>query len=250
MRCENPIGKPFYELSEVDSSNNYAMRMVQAQLAEHGNTWFAHHQIKGKGQRGKVWKADPGQNLMMSCVLQPAKLTVDNQFILNAAVALACFDFINKYVIDKCCIKWPNDIYWEDRKAGGILIENVLKGEQWKYSIVGIGLNINQTLFPENLRNPVSLKQITGKTFDVISLAKELCIFLDHRWKQISTSTFNVLLNEYSSHLYKINQQITFIKDNEQFAGAVKGVTEKGNLIIEETSGEKMVVESIEWVLP
>ena len=125
MRCGNPIGEPFIELSEVDSSNNYAMQQVQAQMAAHGFTCFAHFQKAGKGQRGKEWITERGQNILMSCVVEPSFLSIDNQFILNAAVALACFDLFNLYAIDKTSIKWPNDIYWEDRKAGGILVENV-----------------------------------------------------------------------------------------------------------------------------
>ncbi|MCW3107193.1 MAG: biotin--[acetyl-CoA-carboxylase] ligase [Segetibacter sp.] len=249
LRCENPIGEPFFELSEVGSSNNYAMQMVQAHLAAHGTTWFAHFQNAGKGQRGKLWNAEPGQNIMMSCVLEPNTLSIDNQFVLNTAVALGCFDFFNKYTIDKTCIKWPNDIYWGDRKAGGILIENVLKGEEWKYSIVGIGININQTLFPNGIRNPVSLKQITGKTFNVIDLAKELCSYLENRWKQLLTTPYDKILEEYSYHLYKINQQATFKKENAIFTATVKGVNKKGELLVNTDNQTTIPYNSIEWVL-
>ena len=86
--------------------------------------------------------------------------------------SLPAYDFFNFYAIDETSIKWPNDIYWRDRKAGGILIENILQGKKWKFAIVGIGININQTLFPASLPNPVSLKQITGKTFNVVELGK------------------------------------------------------------------------------
>jgi BirA family biotin operon repressor/biotin-[acetyl-CoA-carboxylase] ligase len=250
LRCDNPIGEPFFELSEVDSSNNYAMQRVQAHLAGHGATWFAHYQNAGKGQRGKQWNAEPGQNIMMSCVLEPNTLSIDNQFVLNAAVALGCFDFFNKYAIDNTSIKWPNDIYWGDRKAGGILIENVLNGENWRFSVVGIGLNINQTLFPKTLRNPVSLKQITGKTFNVIALAKELCGNLDSRWKQLLVTPFEKLLAEYSSHLYKINEPAFFKKENAVFNAIVKGVNKKGELLIETDSESTVALNSVEWVLP
>lgn len=250
LRCENPIGEPFFELSEVDSSNNYAMRQVQAHLAGHGTTWFAHFQNAGKGQRGKHWKAEPGQNIMMSCIVEPKGISIDNQFVLNAAVALACFDFFNKYAIDKTSIKWPNDIFWGDRKAGGILIENIVKGEKWKYSVVGIGININQTLFPEGIRNPVSLKQITGKTFNVIDLAKELCGVLENRWKQFLSKSYNGLIAEYCNHLYKINQQATFKKGNAVFNAIVTGVNKKGELLIHTGNQSAIAYGSAEWVLP
>jgi BirA family biotin operon repressor/biotin-[acetyl-CoA-carboxylase] ligase len=251
LRCENPIGEPFFELSEVDSSNNYAMRMVQAQLAVHGTTWFAHYQNAGKGQRGKQWKAEPGQNIMMSCVLETSRLSIDNQILLNIAVALACLDFFTKYAGQTTCIKWPNDIYWKDRKAGGILIENVIKGESWKSSIVGIGININQTLFPPNIPNPVSLSQITGDTYDVVTLAKELCGFLEKRWQQLlSKDTASLpLLDEYNQRLFKVNRQITFKKENKVFDGTIKGVNRKGELLILDKNGSIVAYSSIEWLL-
>jgi BirA family biotin operon repressor/biotin-[acetyl-CoA-carboxylase] ligase len=246
---ENCIGEPFFELSEVDSSNNYAMRQVQAHLAEHGTTWFAHFQNAGKGQRGKAWYAEPGQNIIMSCVVKPSNLSIDQQFVINAAVALACHDFMKKYVFDKTCIKWPNDIYWGDRKAGGVLIENVLSGEKLKFSIVGMGININQTLFPKAVKNPVSLKQITGKTFDVISLAKELCIYLNVRWKQVLSTSNNDLIKEYSSHLYKKNELHTFKASNQIFEAIVKGVNDRGELLLQKDEVIKPY-STVEWVLP
>ncbi|MCW3112267.1 MAG: biotin/acetyl-CoA-carboxylase ligase [Segetibacter sp.] len=247
---KSQIGQPFFELGEVDSSNNYAMRMAQAHLAVHGTTWFAHYQTAGKGQRGKAWKAEPGQNIMMSCLLEPDTLSVDNQFVLNAAIALACFKFFNKYAIDKTSIKWPNDIFWGDRKAGGILIENVLHGEKWRYAIVGIGLNINQTLFPEGIRNPVSLKQITGNTFDVIALAKELCFLINNCWNQLLTAPFQNIFNEYSTCLYRINEMSTFRKENLTFNATVRGINEKGELLVETPDQKTLTIGSIEWVLP
>ena len=112
---------------------------------------------------------------------------------------MAVLTFFTKYAGDRTRIKWPNDIYWKDRKAGGILIENVLQGGKWKYSIVGIGININQILFPANILNPVSLAQITGKTFEVIALAKELCSHLEKRWQQLLKMTHRTCLNEYNA---------------------------------------------------
>jgi len=245
---ENPIGKPFFELSEVDSTNNYAMAQVQAQMAVHGTAWFAHYQNAGKGQRGKSWNGAPGQNILQSIVIDPFPFSTDNQFIINAVVALACFDFFDNYTKGETCIKWPNDIYWKDRKAGGILIENVLQGNEWKFSIVGIGININQTLFPSDLQNPVSLKQITGKTYHTIGLARELCECLESRWKQLHNNGQNDLLAEYQSHLYKLHESATFKKDDVVFTAIVAGVNNRGELLLN-TGNETVAYAKIEWVL-
>ena len=250
MRPENPIGDPFFELNEVDSTNNYAMRQVQAQMAGHGATWITMNQNAGKGQRGKAWNSEPGKNIMMSCVLEPVFLSIDNQFLLNITVALGCFDFFNNHT-DNVSIKWPNDIYWKDRKAGGILIENILHGKEWKYSIAGTGININQTFFPENLPNPVSLKEITGKTYDVIGLAKDLCKCLNLRWKQLRSGKDNDLFNDYLSNLYKKGETVTFKKNNQLFEAVVAGVNKNGELILD--TGQQTTTHafgSIDWILP
>jgi len=250
LRSKNSIGEPFIQLGEVDSTNNYAMRQVQAQMAEHGATWFAKYQNSGKGQRGKAWNAGFGENIIMSSVLEPSFLNIDNQFLLNVTVALACFDFFNKYTSGNTSIKWPNDIYWKDRKAGGILIENLVQGKKWKHSIAGMGININQTFFPANLPNPVSLRQITRKSFDVISLAKDLCKCLNYRWEQLSFKKHDQLLDEYLTHLYKAGEIVTLRKNNEIFNAVVTGVNKHGELLID--TGEQLTLAygSVDWVLP
>ena len=250
LRPENPIGTPFYELTEVDSTNNYAMRQIQAQMAVHGATWFAHYQNSGKGQRGKAWDAPFGENIMMSTVLDPHFPNVDNQFLLNVTVALGCFDFFTKHSDDETRIKWPNDIYWRDRKAGGILIENQLQGKEWKSSIAGMGLNINQTFFPDYLPNPVSLKQVTGKTFEIIPLAKDLCRCVNERWKQLTEHHYSNLLADYESHMYKIHEKVTFRKNDKEFDAIITGVNERGELLVNSANFKTLVYGSVDWVIP
>ncbi len=247
MQRKNPIGEPFIELSEVDSSNNYAMRQVQARMAEHGTTWFAWHQKTGKGQHGKAWNAEPGQNITLSTIAEPASISIENQFILSVMVALACSDFFAMHA-GETKIKWPNDIYWRDRKAGGILIENIVQGRSWKFSVIGIGININQTLFPGDILNPVSLKQITGKTYHVIDLAKELCTCIEERWQQLKIQSPQ-LLKEYISRLYKLNEDVTFKKGDTFFKGVVTGVNIKGELLITTNSQTAVPYSSVEWLI-
>jgi len=177
------LGETLSFLPRVDSTNNYAMAQIRAGLAKHGNGYFAAEQTAGKGQRGKGWQAEPGANIILSLVLQPHWLQVSRQFHLSAAVALGCYDFFHSLAGDDTSLKWPNDIYWRDRKAGGILIENLLSGNSWQFSVAGIGLNINQTHFPDALANPVSLRQITGREWDVPHLIKELCRCLQLRYQ-------------------------------------------------------------------
>src|SRR5689334_18574603 len=187
------------------------MRQIQAGLANHGATWFALEQTAGKGQRGKSWLTTPNLNIMLSAVVTPGLLPT-RQFLLSATLALACYDFYKKYAGDETHIKWPNDVYWRDRKAGGILIENVFRGADWLYAVVGIGININQVQFDPSLPNPVSLKQITGKDFDAVQLAEALCEALEVRFQTLVNSGADSILNEYQQVLYKLHQPVTLKK--------------------------------------
>ena len=244
-----PIGEPFIELGEVDSSNNYAMRQIEAHLAEHGTTWFSRHQKAGKGQRGKTWEAEPDSSIIISTVVTPTPNLYGNQFLLSMTVALACHDFFGSYALNDTKIKWPNDIYWKDRKAGGILIESILNGHSWRYAVIGIGVNINQTLFPPDLINAVSLRQITGKTYNVTDLAKELCACLESRWQQLQVASGHNLVEEYIDNLYKRGEQVTFKKDNRIFTGVVDGVTAKGELLINNGTQTAFAFGTIDWLI-
>lgn len=247
----NFIGQPFIELASVESSNNYATTQVQAALAEHGTAWFAHNQTKGKGQRGKTWLTEPGANIILTTIIEPAGASIKEQFILSAAMANACFSFFALYAGDETSIKWPNDIYWRDRKAGGILIENIIQGNHWKYVIVGIGMNINQTTFPEGLKNPVSLKQITGKTFSTVGLAKELCTHLQSKWEQFEQGNYEIILSNYNSSLFRLNEQVDFAFAQQANTYSVKGVNRSGELIIENQCGATKSIKfgEAEWII-
>lgn len=111
---------------------------------------------------------------------------------------------MSKIVKGTTTIKWPNDIYWGDRKAGGILIENVISGtKNWKWAVIGIGLNINQTIFSPDLPNPVSLQQITGKKYNILEIANEICIVLDKNFRQVVNGDAKELFKKYRDQLYK-----------------------------------------------
>lgn len=250
LRPVTPIGIPFIQIGEVDSSNNYAMAQAQAQLADHGATFFTSYQTAGKGQRGKHWNAESGKNIMLSCVLKPNLISIDNQFVLIAAIALACYDFFKYYAGDETSIKWPNDIYWKDRKAGGILIESILQGSDWKFAIAGIGININQTIFSPYLPNPVSLKQITGKSHNPIELGKELCGFLQKRWEMLVPLDKQFIIDEYNASLYKKDEMVRLKKQDAFFSARNKGVNEKGELIIDTGIVSIIPFGEVEWVIP
>src|SRR6478609_6553935 len=237
------------ELTEVESTNIYAMDRLQANLAAHGTVFFAHSQTAGKGQHGKSWSAEPGKNIAMSVIIDCSFLLVTQQFPLSVMVALACHDLFSKYAGDETFVKWPNDIYWRDRKAGGILIENQVRGSNWQASVVGIGINLNQTVFSSSLKNPVSLKQVTGKDFNTISIAKELCECLEKRYMQLKNGEFENLLVEYNERLFKRGEKVRLKKGAVGFECVINGVSANGELEVIGGLQDSYRFGEVEWVM-
>ncbi len=245
------IGHPFVELNETASTNSYAIAQLQANLSKHGTAYFAHKQTAGKGQRGKTWNTEPSSNIILSIVLEMPYLSTQLQFPLSCSIALACHDFFSFYTqaVTKlnvenqanCSIKWPNDIYWGDKKAAGMLIENVYRGSDWKWAVVGIGMNINQLFFPESLPNPISLAQITGQQYPVIALAKELCGMVEKRWQQLLEQPSLLQLTAYNKLLYRLNKQVKFRKGAIVFEAGIKGVNSYGQLVIQQQGIESCI---------
>lgn len=252
------IGSPFIELQSVDSTNNYARQQIHAGLAQHGMVIYAYEQTTGRGQRGRVWASEKDMNITLSVLVKPRPLLLNQQFQLSACVALAMHEFFMKYAIDKSSIKWPNDLYWQDRKAGGVLIESIVSSREpgvdnissvWDWAIVGIGININQVVFPGHLPNPVSLKQITGNTFTIVPMAKELCQVLQHYFHELTTTGFENIYRLYNLHLYKINETVRLKKDNRVFEALIKGVSPEGKLITQHALEEEFDFGEVEWLL-
>jgi BirA family biotin operon repressor/biotin-[acetyl-CoA-carboxylase] ligase len=245
----SPADFSFTILDSVDSTNNYAMAKAHAGLAKHGDAFFALEQTNGKGQRGKQWQTGTAENIAISIVLDPEPLQQTQQFYLSMAVALACFDFFNKYAGDETTIKWPNDLYWRDRKAGGVLIETVVRGSNWKWAVVGIGININQAKFSEELKNPVSLKQITGKSFDVVDIAKELHLLVMKRTRLIVEQPFDALVEEYNAILYKRNEKVTLKYNNQIIDAVIDSVAASGELQVSDSVQTQFTFGEIEFLI-
>ena len=242
------IGESFIELQRVDSTNNYATALLHEGMAQHGTVVFAHEQTKGRGQRNKTWITGSGENIAMSVVVQPIGLGVSQLFLLSIAIAVGVQKFFSRYAGDQTKVKWPNDLYWRDRKAAGILIENSLAGGEWKHAVVGIGININQNNFENLEQKAVSLKQITGKEYNVIALAKELC--LDLQWACTNLlGNSQTVIDTYQQQLYKLNEVVRLKKGNRVFDTRIKGVTTNGQLITRHAIEELFDVGEVEWIL-
>lgn len=242
-----PIGDPLVILATVDSTNKYAMQQVHAHMAKHGAAYFAMEQTQGRGQRGKTWETAAGENIILSIVTSPQCPFPPDPFIFNAAVALACYDFYKYLAGDETTIKWPNDIYWRDRKAGGILIENMVNGSSWNWSIIGIGINVNQVSFDPSIPNPVSLRQIRGEIMDPLLLTRELLASIERYW-HIWRSDPDSILDMYNRVLYQRNQNAKFRAANRVFEGTVKEVNADGQLVVLTAIEEKFNFGEIAWL--
>lgn len=248
MSSLNPIGTPFIELHTVDSTNNYAMGLVHAGMAQHGTAVFAQEQTRGRGQRNKTWISEPGSNIALSVIFQPPAYSTSQLFMISKLVATATLNFFNSYTTTDTSIKWPNDIYWRDRKAGGILIENIIMGSEWKYTIAGIGLNINQTSFKGLKNKAVSLREITGNIFEPAALARELCIFLDIQFNKLLQDPAEIS-RQYQEHLFGYGKKVKLKQGSRIFEATVREVTDLGQLVVEHTLEERFEVGEVEWIL-
>jgi BirA family biotin operon repressor/biotin-[acetyl-CoA-carboxylase] ligase len=233
---ENPARTTFdnqlIELESVDSTNNYAMARIHEGMATDGMVYIARHQTAGKGQRGKNWVSEPGQNLIMSLVIEPFRLILTQQFLMTAAVALAVLDTMKGFHSKNWKVKWPNDIYWNDRKAGGLLIESVVLGQTWRWAVIGIGINLNQSSFPADILNAISLGQITGSHYEPLAIARELVPKIREQILVLHKNP-DQILSGLNDSLYKKDQVITLKRNGELFVSTLKAVNSNGLLITE-----------------
>lgn len=204
-----------------------------------GTVIMAEEQFAGRGQQKKVWRTEKGKNLTCSIVLFPVFLNIQDQFYLNMVVSLALIDFCEQEVESDFKIKWPNDIYYKDKKVAGILIENILQGSHIKSSVVGIGLNMNQENFIADLPNPISLKLISGKEFDIKESLFKLCTAIEAKYMQLKTSSGRVRLREaYIHKLFCLGEDRKYIYKDEQINGKITGIDAFGRLILQTKTKE------------
>lgn len=241
--------KLFQVLDKVDSTNNYAMGQVHAGLAHHGSAWMAREQFDGKGQRGKHWESEPGRNIALSACLNPGAAYHAYPFLFSARLALICRDFMQSLIPEKVKIKWPNDIYIGDRKAGGLLVENIYQGQSWKWAVAGIGLNINQRDFGELSDKAVSVYLLTGKDHDPVALAQDLHARLLEGFDPSEPVDPEQIMQVYNHHLFRRSEIIRLHVDGSIVEGNLIGVNISGELIIHDGTERRFRFGEPEWLI-
>ena len=234
------IGKTVLELERVDSTNAFANRVFATTKFEDGTVIWAHEQFAGRGQHDHIWESEAGKNLTLTVCLQPRFLSPDRQFRLNKAIALGALDFIRSLAFPEprianpeSLIKWPNDIYVGNRKIGGILIENRIMGSTLAASFIGIGLNLNQTLFSPDLQNPVSLIHLVGHETVLKDALGALCGVLSKRYAELKQKAEVGLNLEFDQNLLGFDQWRYFLHNEAQMEGRILGVDSSGRLKVE-----------------
>lgn len=221
------IGRSIIRLESVDSTNNYTANRARENDLRHGAVILAVEQTAGKGQMGAHWQSDAGANLTFSVFLDNVNLSVQRQFLLTKIVSLSLVDLLDKFGVP-AKIKWPNDIYVNDRKIAGVLIENVIQGKTITRSIIGIGLNVNQMEFGP--LNATSLSLEKNMHFSIDDVLFSFISVFNNRLKQMDANSIH---DDYHNLLYWLDEIHRFEDGQGEFEGTIKGITDLGLLIVD-----------------
>lgn len=217
-----------HRLADTPSTNTYLLENYQSM--QEGTLIITENQTAGKGQDKARWESKPGQNLTLSLLLRPSNLEAAEQFYLNIATSLAIRAFIQSHTKKPITVKWPNDIYVNNQKIAGILINNMLYGQRIDASIVGAGININQTRFYSDAPNPVSLSQITGISYHLNTMLEELRSVMETYFNRLYERAFDELNEEYYRYMYRLNEWHDFIIHTQRIHAMITGINEFGQL--------------------
>lgn len=221
------------KLDAIPSTNSFLKEMCANQLLENFTVVVAENQTEGKGQRGNVWNTESSKNLTFSVLIKNFSATKFNPFILNIITPVSVFQVLNSYDLRKLKIKWPNDILAENKKIGGILIENIFKSQDEIDAIIGIGLNVNQTEF-ENLPNASSLNLLLGRDLNKDKLLHQIVMQLENNYQKLRQFGEKFFWNFYNEKLFRKDVPSVFEKnDSSRFQGIIQNVSTEGKLVIQ-----------------
>ena len=222
------------KLDATDSTNSFLRELIREGSPESWTVVSAQRQTQGRGQQGSYWFSDESKNLTFSILIKDLGIRAKDQFLLNCAVSNGIFEALKAYGVPRIKVKWPNDIMSGSSKMAGKLIENSLMQDLISHSIVGIGLNVNQENFPEELPSAVSLFQLIGNTFDLDQVLSALVSSIQKEVKLITEGRGGVLRSKYEDVLFKRNIPHMFrLPGGRPFVGRILGVSDKGLLVLQ-----------------
>ena len=220
-------------LPSCHSTNEVARDLLQTEVTE-GTVVITDNQFAGKGQAGNQWSSFPGKNLTFSLILRPTFLMPNEQFLITVILSLGIKDALEEILPGEVKIKWPNDIFFNNKKISGLLIENVLRGNNFDSCVAGIGLNVNQTDFPDSIR-ATSIKLATNQEVDLNLMLNSLIASFSSLYFQLQDNKVK-LLQQYHESLLGLGQERKFIVAEDEFKGIIEGTDEFGRLLIKRGS--------------
>ena len=223
-------------LNETDSTNKFMKMISENEELPSGSIIMADFQTAGRGQRGNTWESEAGKNLTFSTLFRPSDMPAEMPFTISEMISLSVKYMLDKYITD-ISVKWPNDIYYRDKKIAGILIENTINQRKISKSIIGIGININQTEFYGDATNPTSMAQITGCTFDLIAIMEEFRRIFTIQSERINNKHFDLIHKDYLNSVYRRDGYYKYRDATGVFEAAIHDIEPSGQLILKQADG-------------
>jgi len=251
MIYKNILGKHILYFDELKSTNATALEMKSQQKIGEGSVIVSGYQQNGKGLDNNQWESEAGKNICLSFCVCPNYVKPEEQFLLNKVVSLAVADLVKEMVPRKeVKIKWPNDVYVGDKKIAGILINNSIQGNEMSSSIVGIGLNVNQRKFLSDAPNPVSLKMLSKKEYDLDWMLHRLCDYINFRFRGLMQNRAKIE-SEYLEKLYRFMTYSNYKIDNKAVVAKITGLDKYGKLCLETKEGQEYCcdLKEVEFVI-
>jgi len=231
-------GKVCIRIEDIDSTQTYLMERCANTKPIEGTAILSYNQHSGIGQRGNKWHTDPNEAIAVSVVFYPHSLAIGDQFYLNMAIALSVRSLFAELSSQEVKIKWPNDIMVDSKKIAGVLLNNVLKGNGIEQTIVGIGLNVNQSRFPDHLPQATSLNLVTGKVFELDAVTVALFEKLEFEYLRLRSGRFSEILSDFNLHLFRKDERVTVSSASGARSDVfIVGVNSGGDLIVRDLQG-------------
>lgn len=240
-------------LDTVGSTNDYMLDKIKVGvISEEGTVIIANEQSGGKGLENNEWESEAGKNLTFSILLKPGFLKADQQFQLTRIISLAVYDFVRSYLPnEEIKIKWPNDIYVGNKKIAGILINNTIKGKEIMFTVVGIGININQRTFSRGAPNPVSIWHYLNCDLKLKFCLKNVLSHIENRYQQLNNNETYQFHSDYKKALYRLNDYNLFKYNNSMISARITGVNEYGQIQLMQKNDMEIIcdLKEIEFII-
>jgi BirA family biotin operon repressor/biotin-[acetyl-CoA-carboxylase] ligase len=248
MTNRNDASPRLIFLNETVSTNNYLREYLKKESLPEGSVIAADYQTGGRGQTGNNWESAPGKNLLFSLVIYPESIVPNRQFAISQIASLAVKETLDAYT-NHISVKWPNDIYWQDKKICGILIENDLTGTTIHRSLIGIGINLNQTVFESSAPNPVSLALITGKVYDKRDVLERFLRIFYAYYLLVLQEKFTEIKDAYMQALYRKEGYHPFSGPEGSFSARIYDIETTGHLLLQLENGEvcRYAFKEVSW---